>query len=187
MGRSCPAVQAATPFDTLRTSNSGERLAALSLNLQIHLLTADTRGQGAAMAAALHSSFSILHSSLSLHRLTPGDEAAQKRAFVESLGAERVAAVGNGANLWRNSAAMRRCWPWRPWGSLPVAPFDIAQDKQQCRVGAGGAGPGRLAKLRPDRARHRRGAGPAVAPPTADSHPPAPRALLSPLNSPCPL
>ena len=70
-----------------------ERLAALSPHLQIHLLTADTRGRGAATAAAL---------GISLHRLTPGDEvwheATQKRAFVESLGAERVAAVGNGAN-----------------------------------------------------------------------------------------
>jgi hypothetical protein len=28
-----------------------------------------------------------------------GDEAAQKRAFIESPGPERVAAVGNGANL----------------------------------------------------------------------------------------
>jgi hypothetical protein len=92
-------------------------------------LTADTRGRGAVTSAAL---------GVRLHRLTPGDEAAQKRAFVESLGAERVAAVGNGANLWRNSAAMRKCWPWRPWGLLPVA--------QQCRVGAGGAGQGRLAK-----------------------------------------
>jgi len=66
-----------------------ERLAALSPHLQIHLLTADTRGRGAATAASL---------AIRLHRLTPGDEAAQKRAFVESLGAERVAAVGNGAN-----------------------------------------------------------------------------------------
>jgi P-type E1-E2 ATPase len=66
-----------------------ERLAALSPHLQIHLLTADTRGRGAATADAL---------GISLHRLTPGNEAAQKRAFVESLGAERVAAVGNGAN-----------------------------------------------------------------------------------------
>jgi soluble P-type ATPase len=74
-----------------------ERLAALSPHLQIHLLTADTRGRGAATAAAL---------GISLHRLTPGDEATQKRAFVESLGAERVAAVGNGANLWRNSAVL---------------------------------------------------------------------------------
>jgi soluble P-type ATPase len=82
-----------------------ERLAALSPHLQIYLLTADTRGRGADTAATL---------GISLHRLTSGfvsaarlgspksqpngDEAAQKRAFVESLGAEKVAAVGNGAN-----------------------------------------------------------------------------------------
>jgi P-type E1-E2 ATPase len=66
-----------------------ERLADLSPHLQIHLLTADTRGRGATTADAL---------GISLHRLTPGNEAAQKRAFVESLRAERVAAVGNGAN-----------------------------------------------------------------------------------------
>jgi soluble P-type ATPase len=66
-----------------------ERLAALSPHLQIYLLTADTRGRGADTATAL---------GIRLHRLTPGDEAAQKRAFVESLGAERVVAVGNGAN-----------------------------------------------------------------------------------------
>lgn len=66
-----------------------ERLVALSPHLQIHLLTADTWGRGSDTAAALD---------ISLHRLTPGDEAAQKRAFVESLGAEKVAAVGNGAN-----------------------------------------------------------------------------------------
>jgi P-type E1-E2 ATPase len=70
-------------------SGVAERLEVLSPHLQIHLLTADTRGQGAATAAAL---------GINLHRLTPGDEAAQKRAFVESLGAERVVAVGNGAN-----------------------------------------------------------------------------------------
>jgi len=50
-----------------------ERLAALSPHLQIHLLTADTRGRGAATAAFLD---------INLHRLAPGDEAAQKRAFV---------------------------------------------------------------------------------------------------------
>jgi soluble P-type ATPase len=66
-----------------------ERLVALSPHFQIHLLTADTRGRGAATASALGTT---------LHRLTQGDEAAQKRAFVESLGAERVVAVGNGAN-----------------------------------------------------------------------------------------
>lgn len=66
-----------------------ERLAALSPHLQIHLLTADTRGRGAATADGL---------GIDLYRLTRGDEVAQKRAFVESLGVERVAAVGNGAN-----------------------------------------------------------------------------------------
>jgi P-type E1-E2 ATPase len=66
-----------------------ERLVALSPHLQIHLLTADTRGRGAATASAL---------GITLHCLTQGDEAAQKRTFVESLGAGKVAAVGNGAN-----------------------------------------------------------------------------------------
>jgi len=66
-----------------------ERLAALSPHLQIHLLTADTRGRGADTAASL---------GIRLHRLAPGDEAAQKRAFVESLGAGKAVAVGNGAN-----------------------------------------------------------------------------------------
>jgi P-type E1-E2 ATPase len=66
-----------------------ERLAALPPHLQIYLLTADTRGRGADTAATL---------GISLHRLALGDEVAQKRAFVESLGAEKVAAVGNGAN-----------------------------------------------------------------------------------------
>jgi soluble P-type ATPase len=66
-----------------------ERLAGLSPHLQIHLLTADTRGRGGDTAAALD---------INLHRLALGDEAAQKRAFVESLGTEKVAAVGNGAN-----------------------------------------------------------------------------------------
>jgi soluble P-type ATPase len=55
-----------------------ERLAALSPHLQIHLLTADTRGEGRTRRLLWVS--------------------AQKRAFVESLGAEKVAAVGNGAN-----------------------------------------------------------------------------------------
>ena len=66
-----------------------ERLATLSPHLQIHLLTADTRGRGAATASTL---------GIRLHRLSPGGEADQKRAFVESLGAEKVIAVGNGAN-----------------------------------------------------------------------------------------
>jgi len=66
-----------------------ERLAQLAPRLRGHLLTADTRGTGAAIAQSL---------GLALHRLEPGHEAAGKRAFVESLGAAHVVAVGNGAN-----------------------------------------------------------------------------------------
>jgi P-type E1-E2 ATPase len=54
-----------------------------------HLLTADTRGRGAATAATL---------GLALHRLRPGDEARQKEAFVREQGAGSTVAIGNGAN-----------------------------------------------------------------------------------------
>jgi soluble P-type ATPase len=72
-----------------------ERVAALeTLGMEGYLLTADTRGHGQQTADAL---------GLSLHRLAANDEerqseGTQKRAFVEQLGAERVAAIGNGAN-----------------------------------------------------------------------------------------
>jgi P-type E1-E2 ATPase len=67
-----------------------DRVQALQkAGLTCYLLTADTRGRGAATAAAL---------GLILHRLGPGDEAAQKAAFVERIGAQQVFAVGNGAN-----------------------------------------------------------------------------------------
>jgi len=67
-----------------------QRIAKLSSQgLVCHLLTADTRENGAETAAAL---------GISLHRLTPGDERVQKRAFVEQQGAEHVVAIGNGAN-----------------------------------------------------------------------------------------
>jgi P-type E1-E2 ATPase len=67
-----------------------QRVRALQKRgLACYLLTADTRGLGAETADALE---------LTLHRLHPGCERAQKRAFVEHLGAERVVAIGNGAN-----------------------------------------------------------------------------------------
>jgi len=66
-----------------------ERLAALSASLTIHLVTADTQGRAAEIGAQL---------GVQLVRIEPGDEPAQKRALVERLGAERVVAVGNGAN-----------------------------------------------------------------------------------------
>ena len=66
-----------------------ERLAKLSSQLTIHLLSADTRGLAADTAR---------HLGVHLARVTPGDEAAQKRKFVERLGQRSVVAVGNGAN-----------------------------------------------------------------------------------------
>ncbi len=66
-----------------------ERVAALREALTVYLLTADTRGQGAATADQL---------GIQLHRLTPGQEAQQKADFVQALGAPDTAAVGNGAN-----------------------------------------------------------------------------------------
>jgi P-type E1-E2 ATPase len=67
-----------------------ERVLALQeRGVTCYLVTADTRGLGAATAAAL---------GLALERLAHGDEAAQKAAFVQRIGAGQVLAVGNGAN-----------------------------------------------------------------------------------------
>ncbi len=66
-----------------------ERLAALSAHLTIHLVTADTHGRAAEMAERLK---------VQLARIEAGNEAGQKLALVERLGAEQVVAIGNGAN-----------------------------------------------------------------------------------------
>lgn len=66
-----------------------QRLTALSESLAVYLVTADTRGQAAAVAEQL---------GVELVLVTPGEEAEQKRALVKRLGAERVVAIGNGAN-----------------------------------------------------------------------------------------
>ena len=66
-----------------------ERLAALSTCLAIHLVTADTQGRAAEIGEGL---------GVRLLRIRPDDEVGQKRALVERLGAERVAAIGNGTN-----------------------------------------------------------------------------------------
>lgn len=57
--------------------------------LEIHLITADTHGRQAAIDQQLH---------LTAERLQPGGESEQKAAFVRRLGAEHVAAIGQGAN-----------------------------------------------------------------------------------------
>ncbi len=66
-----------------------ESIAQLGQHLAIHLVSADTRGTLGAIAADLAAS---------AHPVEPGDEARQKAALVERLKAERVVAVGNGAN-----------------------------------------------------------------------------------------
>ena len=57
--------------------------------LDIHLITADTHGRQAQIDQQLN---------LQAVRLQPGNEARQKAEFVRQLGAERVAAIGQGAN-----------------------------------------------------------------------------------------
>lgn len=66
-----------------------KRLDKLSERLGIWLVSADTQGTLAALAAPLK---------VQARRLQPGDEAAQKAELVAELGADRVVAIGNGAN-----------------------------------------------------------------------------------------
>ena len=67
----------------------GERLETLGERLGIWLVSADTQGTLASLAASLK---------VQARRLQPGDEAAQKAALVEELGVDQVVAIGNGAN-----------------------------------------------------------------------------------------
>lgn len=64
-------------------------LSALGDRLTIHLLTADTHGRQSVIDQQLN---------LQAVRIQPGNEAVQKAEYVRSLGAETVAALGQGAN-----------------------------------------------------------------------------------------
>jgi P-type E1-E2 ATPase len=66
-----------------------ERLSRLAGQVEIHLATADSRGQAEATARRL---------GVALARVERGQEAGQKEALVARLGGEQVAAMGNGAN-----------------------------------------------------------------------------------------
>jgi len=66
-----------------------QALERLSGRLEIHLITADTHGKQAGIDRQL---------GLTAERLQPGGEAEQKADFVRRLGAEGVAAIGQGAN-----------------------------------------------------------------------------------------
>jgi len=65
------------------------RLKTLSDRLQIHLITADTHGRQAVIDQQLGRR---------AVRILPNDEAGQKAAYIQQLGAEQVVAVGQGAN-----------------------------------------------------------------------------------------
>ena len=66
-----------------------ERISRLRDHMHVHLLTADTHGGQAVIDRLL--GFEAV-------RIQPGDELEQKAAYVRKLGAERVAAIGQGAN-----------------------------------------------------------------------------------------
>ena len=66
-----------------------KRIARLRELVDVELLTADTRGRLAAIEQVLGVPGS---------RLTERAGAGQKRAYVKRLGADRVAAIGNGMN-----------------------------------------------------------------------------------------
>jgi P-type E1-E2 ATPase len=83
-----------------------EGMARLVRNLRdrltIHLLTADTHGKQANIDQQL---------GLQAVRIQPGDEARQKADYVRRLGADRVVAMGQGANdaLMLREAALGIC------------------------------------------------------------------------------
>jgi P-type E1-E2 ATPase len=66
-----------------------KRIGALRDRLTVHLLTADTHGRQAEIDHKLN---------LSAVRIKPGNEAEQKAGYVRNLGADRVIAIGQGAN-----------------------------------------------------------------------------------------
>ena len=75
-----------------------ERLIALSPQLDLHVLTADTYGRAGALCANLPVAVTIIEA---------GQEALAKRDYVVALGAQQTAAMGNGRNDARMLAEAR--------------------------------------------------------------------------------
>lgn len=71
-------------------------LTQLRDRLEIHLLTADTHGRQTVIDQQLN---------LRAVRIQPGNEGQQKADYIQKLGAERVVAIGQGAN----DAHMLKC------------------------------------------------------------------------------
>ena len=76
-------------FDGKLIDGVPQVLADLQGLLEVHLVTADTHGHQAEIDRALN---------LTATRLQKGNEPQQKAEYVLQLGAERVAAIGQGAN-----------------------------------------------------------------------------------------
>jgi len=76
-------------IDGKLTAGIHSTIQRLKEGLQVTLLTADTFGMGRFLAEEL---------GVSVHVLDVGDERKQKRDFIHSLGAGKVAAVGQGVN-----------------------------------------------------------------------------------------
>jgi P-type E1-E2 ATPase len=66
-----------------------EQINALRTQLEVHLLTADTHGKQAEIDQVL---------GLRADRVRPGHEREQKATYAQTLGADQVVAIGNGAN-----------------------------------------------------------------------------------------
>jgi len=77
-------------------------IGTLRDRLDIHLVTADTLGRQSVIDQQL---------GVAAVRLQPGDEAGQKADFVRQIGADRVVAIGQGANdaLMLEAAAIGIC------------------------------------------------------------------------------
>ncbi|MBI4732614.1 MAG: ATPase P [Chloroflexi bacterium] len=75
--------------DGVLLDSVAKRLSSLRDRLEVHLVTADTHGLQAVIDRQLD---------LQAVRVGPGNESAQKMDFVQRLGADAVAAIGQGAN-----------------------------------------------------------------------------------------
>ena len=79
-----------------------EAVEGLKTSLEIHLLSADTTGCAAEIAAILGVDLKVIE---------PGKEAKQKKRVLEHLGRKHTAAIGQGANdeLMLKKAALGIC------------------------------------------------------------------------------
>ena len=75
--------------DGILDEGVAERLVALAAKLQLHVLTGDTFGMAAKQLAGLPCKLTVLPSS---------GQSEAKLAYLERLGAERTATIGNGFN-----------------------------------------------------------------------------------------